>query len=152
MLERGVQRRRQFVRRRRPDNPDRGPQPRRLDEHGQPEGAQPGEHALAIGGKRGGPDRAVVDLRHTRVRHQLLEHQLVHAQRRGEYAGADVRDVEAFEQALHGPVLAERSVQHREDDVDTIETGSGLDLHNRAVPPPHAVAADLDRDRVVTGF
>ena len=52
------------------------------------------------------------------MRHQILEHHLVHAQRRGEHAGADVRDVEALEQALHGPVLAERAVQDREHDVD----------------------------------
>ena len=70
---------------------------------------------------------AVAHLRQAGVGHQLLEHHLVHAQRGGEYAGADVGHVEALEQPLDGAVLAERSVQHREHDVDAFEPTPRLD-------------------------
>ena len=46
--------------------------------------------------------------------HDLLEDDLVHAQRRGEHARADVGHVEQLEHALDRAVLAERPVQHRE--------------------------------------
>ena len=46
---------------------------------------------------------------------------LVHADRGGEHAGADVADVGELEQALDRAVLAERAVQDREDDVDLAE-------------------------------
>ena len=98
-----------------------------LTNTGSPSAPQPGEHAVAVGRELLSPDRAVLDLRQAGVRHQLLEHHLVHAQRRGEHAGADVRDVEALEQALHGAVLAERPVQHREHDVDPLEAPPGRD-------------------------
>ena len=52
------------------------------------------------------------------VAEHRLEHVLVHAERRGEHAGSDVGHAGELEQPLHGPVLAERPVQHREDDVD----------------------------------
>ena len=55
------------------------------------------------------------------VAEHRLEDVLVHAERRAEHAGADVRDAGELEQALHRPVLAERAVQHREDDVDVGE-------------------------------
>ena len=41
-----------------------------------------------------------------------------------EHARADVRHAGELEQALHRPVLAERSVQHREDDVDVARASS----------------------------
>ena len=152
VLERGLQRRRQLgsdaaTRTIPTEEPSRAG----LTNTGRPEPGEPGEHAAALGRTMLGPDRAVVDLGQPGVRHQLLEHHLVHAQRRGEHAGAHVRDVEALEQALHGAVLAERTVQHREHDVDAVESPPGLDATERAVAPPHAVAADLDRDRVVPG-
>ena len=67
------------------------------------------------------------------MRHQLLEHDLVHAQRRGQHAGADVGHVEALEQALDGPVLAERTVEHREHDVAPVKPAPGRQRHSAAV-------------------
>ena len=60
------------------------------------------------------------------VAEDRLEDVLVHAERRGEHACADVRDAGELEQALHRPVLAERPVQDREDDVDVGERGCDL--------------------------
>jgi hypothetical protein len=48
-----------------------------------------------------------------------LHHPLVHADRGGEDARAHIGNVGELEQALHRAVLAVRSVQHREDDVET---------------------------------
>ena len=56
-------------------------------------------------------------LRHGRGGQHLLEHDLVHAQRGGQHAGADVGHVEQLEQALDGAVLAERPVQDGEHGV-----------------------------------
>ena len=47
-----------------------------------------------------------------------LHHPLVHADRGGEHAGADVGDVGQLEQPLDRAVLAVGAVQHREDDVE----------------------------------
>ena len=47
-----------------------------------------------------------------------LHRRLVHADGRGEHAGADVGDVRELEQALHGAVLAVRPVQHRKHDIE----------------------------------
>ena len=47
-----------------------------------------------------------------------LHDRLVHADRRGEHAGADVGQVGQLEQPLDGAVLAVRAVQDREDDVE----------------------------------
>ena len=55
------------------------------------------------------------------VAQHLLEEILVHRERRGGYAGADVRKVRELEQTLHRPVLAERPVQDRQHDVDRAE-------------------------------
>ena len=55
------------------------------------------------------------------VAQHRLEDVLVHAERRGEHAGADVGHAGELEQALHRPVLAERPVEHGEDDVDVAE-------------------------------
>ena len=85
------------------------------------------------------------------MRHQLLEHDLVHAQRRGEHASADVGDVEAFEQSLDGAVLAERPVQHGEHDVGAVESSSRLERYGLAPLAPDAVAADLDPPHLVAG-
>ena len=83
-------------------------------------------------------------------------------ERDAEHAGADVGDTGELEQALHGPVLAERPVQHREHDVDLAEGGRhlrsghrqrlgdravGLALARAELPAP--VAADLDGDGLV---
>ena len=58
---------------------------------------------------------------HAAVAHHRLEDVLVHAERRGEHPGADVRNVRQLEQPLHSAVLAERAVQDRQDDVDDAE-------------------------------
>jgi len=55
--------------------------------------------------------------RNAAVAQHLLEEVLVHGERGGGNAGADVRDTGQLEQPLHRPVLAERPVQDREDDV-----------------------------------
>ncbi len=55
------------------------------------------------------------------VAHHLLEEILVHREGRRRDAGADVRDPRELEQPLHRPVLAERPVEDREDDVDGAE-------------------------------
>ena len=52
-----------------------------------------------------------------------LEQILVHAERRAEHAGADVRHAGELEQPLHRAVLAERAVQDRQHDVDGAERG-----------------------------
>ena len=48
---------------------------------------------------------------------KALEDELVDRQRRRQDARTDVREVQAFEHALHRAVLAERPVQHRKRDV-----------------------------------
>ena len=54
-------------------------------------------------------------------------------------AGSDVRDTRELEQALHRPVLAERPVQDRQDDVDRaqrrrrVRRRDGQRLGHRAV-------------------
>ena len=80
---------------------------------------------------RGTPSRVAVPLargdRHRRHHRQPggLQHDLhvglVHADRAGEHAGADVADAGHLEHALDGAVLAPRAVQQREDDVDLAE-------------------------------
>ena len=72
-------------------------------------------------------DRAVVHLRDPRLRHQLLEDDLVHADGARQDARAHVRHVEQLEQALNGAVLAERAVQDREDDVHAGKPPPGRD-------------------------
>ena len=94
-----------------------------------------------------------------------LEEVLVHAQRRGRDAGADVRHPGELEQPLHGPVLAERPVQDRQHDVDAAErAGAAAVGIGRPAPRsvdggrsrrrrqrPGAVAPDLDHVRLVAG-
>ncbi len=95
---------------------DRGAEPRRLDEdrvaervlHGIAEAqgriARHGDAAVAQDG---------------------LEQVLVHAERRGRYARADVRHAGELEQSLNGAVLAERPVQDRQRDVDRAQRPCG---------------------------
>jgi hypothetical protein len=55
-----------------------------------------------------------------------FEQLLVHGHGRGHDAGADVREVGEFEQALHGAVFTEGAVEDREDDVDAgVGAGGG---------------------------
>ena len=67
----------------------------------------------------------VVDLGQTALGHQVLEQDLVHADRAGGYSASDVRDVQQLEQALHRAVLAERAVQNGERDVAAEQSGAG---------------------------
>ena len=62
-------------------------------------------------------DFVVADRQPLGGEHQL-HHRLVHADRRRQHAGADVRHVGQLEQPLHRAVFAVRTVQHREDDVE----------------------------------
>jgi hypothetical protein len=48
-----------------------------------------------------------------------LHHRLVHADGRSEDAATDVRDVRQLQEPLDGAVFAVRSVQDREDDIQT---------------------------------
>ena len=73
------------------------------------------------------PQRRVAGDRDAAVAQHRLEEVLVHAERRGGDAGADVRHAGELEQALDGAVLAERAVQDREDDVDGAERRRGLE-------------------------
>ena len=99
-------------------DPDRGAQPRGLDEDGRAR-ARPARARTASGSRAPArePHARVGHLRHARGGQHLLEDHLVHAQRGGEHARADVGHVEQLEQALERPVLAERPVQDREDGV-----------------------------------
>src|SRR5262249_47297839 len=103
--------------------------------------------------------RDVLGDRDAVVPHHRLEQILVHTERRCEYSGTDVRHARQLEQSLDGPVLAERAVEHREDDVDVGEgprnvAGSKtrigfvaratLDRGAPGAERPAALAVDLD--------
>ena len=67
-------------------DPDRGAEPRRLDEQRQPERREHGAHDVRPGAPVGLAHRHVGDLRRARGGEHVLEHDLVHAQRRREHA------------------------------------------------------------------
>ena len=88
----------------------------------------------------------IVDDRQTALGEDHLHHRLVHAHRRGEHAAADIGDVGELEQPLHRAVFAIRTVQHREDHVET-EAG-----HHRARAVLVTTGAAIDaQDRLVAG-
>ena len=120
------------------DDADRRAEPRGLDEHREPERGQLRAHRGGLGLPARLPHRGVADLRHAGGGQDLLEDDLVHAQRRREHARADVGHVEQLEQALHGPVLAERAVQHREGDVGAEQAAAGLELRAAGRRSVHA--------------
>ena len=95
------------------------------------------------------PDAAERDLRQTGGSHQLLEADLVHAQRGGGDAAAHVGHVERLQHALDDPVLPEGPVQRGEGDVRTEQPGGRSERERRAVVQPAPVARDLDLDRLV---
>ena len=84
---------------------DRRAEPGRLDEAG---------IAERVVGLVAGAQRDVRGDRDAVVAEHGLEDVLVHAERRGEHARADVRDAGELEQALHRAVLAERARAGRE--------------------------------------
>ena len=129
---------------------DRRAEPRRLD-----------EDRVAVRGVAARRRRASVTLRVTGMpwsRRTDLKRSLSMQSAEAVTPGADVRDARELEQPLHGAVLAERPVQHREDDVDAARAplrrrGPRQPLRAcpaRAPPPSdHApVAVDLDGDHV----
>ena len=91
---------------------DRGAEPRRLDED---------RVAERIGDLVTEPEREMARDGNAAVAHHLLEQVLVHTERRGGDAGADVRHVGELEQPLHRPVLAEGAVEDRQHDIDGAE-------------------------------
>ena len=95
---------------------------------------------------------AVLHLRQPGGPHQGLEADLVHAQRRGGDAAADVGHIEALEQPLDNAVLPVGAMQRREDDVDFEQPAGRRKRQLAAVEQPAAVARDLDRDRLVPAF
>ena len=93
---------------------------RRLHEHRE---AEPVDDRLQHARARRAASRASARPRSRRCgrplrREHQLHRRLVHADRRREHAGADVRHVGELEQPLHRAVLAVRTVQHREHDVE----------------------------------
>ena len=101
----------------------------RLDEHRQPQRA-PGLPEGTVGGVLGGAAlRRHDDVRADRqagADEQDLHDRLVHRRSGGEHSRADVRDPGQLEQPLQGAVLAVRTVQEREDDVDLAELAGRL--------------------------
>ncbi len=131
------------------DDPDRGAEMGGLDEQGQSDLRDLARAPLRLAAPALGGDPDVLDLRQPLCRHDLLEEDLVQAQRRGRDAGADIRDDERLEQALDGAVLAERAVQHGEDDLRSREALAGGQADRLALGTPDAVAADLDPEDLV---
>ena len=82
-------------------------------------------------------------------REQNLHDRLVHARRRGQHAGADIRNVREFEQALHGAVLAVRPMQDREHHVDAerVEHCRLAAAQAVAPPPPRPAPAESPQRR-----
>src|ERR1700729_1112659 len=134
-----------------PGDPDRRAEPSGLDEHGQAKRGDPVAHARRRGPVLDRRDRFVWDLRDSGLRHQLLEHDLVHALGGRKHAGADVGHVEALEQALDRPVLAERPVQDREHHVVAGKPRAGSERQRLAITAPDSVAPDVDHRRLVAG-
>ena len=114
MPERFRDRLREFLRRPRLADADRRAETRRLDEH---RTAQLGDDSLKS-------RRVAIDEgekardRQSAVAHEPLGDILVHRRRRAKDARADVRNAGDFGCALDRPVLAERPMQDREDDID----------------------------------
>ena len=123
-----------------------------LTNSGSPSARQLRAHGVRLVAPARLADRGVVDLRHAGRGQHVLEHDLVHAQRRGEHARADVRDVEQLEQALHRAVLAERPVQDGERGVGAEQPAAGREREREAVgPAPAALALEQHRDHLVAG-
>ena len=55
------------------------------------------------------------------MRQHRLHMALVHGRGRGEYPRADVGNAGHLKQALDRAVLAPRAMQHREDDIDSLQ-------------------------------
>ena len=113
-----------------------------LTNTGMPSPASSARTASGSARQRCSRTRRVGDLRHAGGRHHLLEHDLVHAQRRRQHARADVRHVEQLEQPLDRAVLAERAVQDREHGVGVEQPAAGRQRQRLAVVHPAPVALD----------
>ena len=130
--------------------------------HGQP------ELALDRVGERGAvlavAQHEVVRLRQAARGERALHHHLVHADRGADDPGAHVRQVGQLEQPLDGAVLAVRTVQQREHDVDAeaaapgmrhraaelVELRPGRPRARRAARPGRARSARAPRRRAAT--
>ena len=66
----------------------------------------------------------------------LFGHRLVHAHRRAEHPAAHVRHAGEFEHALHGPVLAERTMEQREHDLgnESLVASASMGVGDTDVP------------------
>ena len=112
---------------------------RRLDEHRQAERARARASTVRCSRERRKRPRARPRSRPAAIAargHQLLEEHLVHAQRRGRDARADVGHVERLEQPLHGAVLAEGAVQRGERDVGAEQAAARAHAQRLAVAAP----------------
>ena len=76
------------------------------------------QHRVAIAIPLGADEAVPVADRQAARGEQHLHHRLVHARRRRQHAGTDIRNVGQFEQALHRAVFAVRAVQHRKHHVE----------------------------------
>ena len=140
----GLDRRLELARRVDARDPHRRAQPRRLDPARVADRGRVGQrHA------RRAVERPVGHLRQAGAAHDVLEDDLVHAQRAGQHARADVGDVEQLEQPLHGAVLAEGPVQGREDRVGPEQPAAGAQRDLLALARPAAVARQLHPRDVV---
>ena len=97
-------------------DPDRGAEARGLHEHRVRKGVL-GRIAVAEGDVPRNGDSAIAQ--------DGLEQVLVHAERRRRHACPDVRHAGQFEEALHGSVLTEGTVEDREHDVDLSQRRCG---------------------------
>ena len=126
-----------------------------LDEHGVAKGIVDG---VAL------PEGHAACHENAAVAQHRFEQILVHAERRRRHARADVGHGGQFEQALHGPVLAERPVQDRQHDVHGPERCGHRRRRDRQRADgswqpssirggrqrPRAVSADFDHVRLVS--
>src|SRR5262249_62321674 len=96
------------------------------------------------------PCPAVGHLRNAVAGEQVLEDQLVHADRRGLNVGAGVGDAEDLEQTLHAAVLSPWAVEHREGDVAIQQPSGRREAHRGALGAPAPLTADGHLNRLAT--
>ena len=125
-LEGEIDRRGELAGRLRLGNADARSEVRRFDEDRKTKRRLNGrDQARAIGAPFGRAEDAVLGDRQTARGERQLHERLVHAHRRCQDTGADIRDVGELEQPLNRAVLAERAMQHGKDDVEAKAGHSG---------------------------
>ena len=80
---------------------------------------------------------------------QLLQRQLVDADRRGSHAATNVGDVEHLKQALNRAVLTERAVQNGKGDISVKQAVAGAKLKLVRSAEPAAFGVDLNLSQLV---